>query len=96
MPRYDFSCKQCETVEERFVKFADLENPQTCNQCGGCLSRNLHLEVVGIIWNCSGGTRGFSGGSKTPKTPGINAGHNPPTLQSLGLSAEQGKQLGIK
>jgi hypothetical protein len=50
---------------------------------------------VGVSWNCSGGTRGFSGGGRIPKTPGWNPGHVAPTLGSLGLSEAQGKELGI-
>lgn len=96
MPRYDFSCGKCSTIEERFVRFADLDQPQNCNQCGGHLSRNLSLEV-GIVWNCSGGTRGFAGGGKIAKTPFVkNPGHEEPRLGHLGLSNEQGEKLGIK
>lgn len=51
--------------------------------------------VPAVIWKTAGSTRGYDGGGNIPKTPGINPGHRVPTLGDLGLSAEQGKQLGI-
>lgn len=53
-----------------------------------------------IIWKCGGATKGYRGGKGTsiPNMDAIvpNPGHSPPTLGTLGLSAEQGVSLGIK
>lgn len=53
--------------------------------------------VPAVIWKCGGSSRGYNGGGVIPKTDKLvpNPAHNPPTLGSLGLTAEQGRELGI-
>ncbi len=96
MPRHDYTCSSCETTEERTIKFEEWGEPQQCGRCGGALSRSLSCEGVGVTWHCPGGTHGFAGGGRIPKTPFVkNPGHNPPRLADLGLTNEDGEKLGI-
>jgi putative FmdB family regulatory protein len=34
MPNYEFRCKNCQAVFERFLPLAEYDNPQKC-ECGG-------------------------------------------------------------
>lgn len=41
MPRYDFKCKECSFVEERSMRIAELDNPQTCPKCAGDMAQTF-------------------------------------------------------
>lgn len=97
MPKFDFACGKCDTVEERTLKFSEADQTQICDRCGSGLSKLFNAQNVGVVWNCSGSTGGFAGGSNIPKTPFVtNPGHREPRLGDLGLTNEDGAKLGIK
>lgn len=43
MPRYDFKCHKCDSVEEKFVPLKDYEEIQICEKCGEDLERLFPL-----------------------------------------------------
>jgi putative FmdB family regulatory protein len=41
MPLYDYACQPCAWREERHVKLADFDQPQTCPRCNGPMVRRV-------------------------------------------------------
>lgn len=39
MPTYDYQCRKCLNVHERFVSYEDRDKPCACPDCRGALSR---------------------------------------------------------
>lgn len=52
MPKYDYSCKNCERVFEFQKSIAD-PHPEKCEECGGELAR-VFSSGVGIAFKGSG------------------------------------------
>lgn len=45
MPRYDFKCGECNTVEERVKSFYD-DSPEICAICNTEMNRQLSMPAV--------------------------------------------------
>ena len=46
MPLYEYECKKCKTVQERFYHIEDRRAHVRCNECGGKAVRILSIGSV--------------------------------------------------
>jgi len=50
MPAYDFQCKACHSVQEEFLRVADLDTSQiSCTACGGETQRVILRAPMGMV-----------------------------------------------
>lgn len=42
MPLHDYTCKKCKETDERYVRFADMNQDQRC-ECGGVMERQFNF-----------------------------------------------------